>query len=204
MADDMERIGNFLAENKVELVLLDSLGQAAGSEKFDSAGKGSALRFFEALRMFNLTSLIIAQNAKDDSGKKSIYGSTYFTYYARNIFRIQESKGSKTDTGMSVALIHEEGNFSRRYDPIGFSLSYTDESIMVKHEIIRLSELYEKVNQTKMLLDFLKGGAKTVSAIAVEIDASDNRARSLLSKLKSRGLVMNPSPGLWALPALSM
>lgn len=74
LAEDIDRISNFLASNKIELIAIDSLGQAAGGDKYDSAGKASALRFFEALRQLNVTSLIIAQNAKGEDNKKTIYG----------------------------------------------------------------------------------------------------------------------------------
>ena len=36
LCDDIERIGNFLYDKKTQVVLIDSLGQAAGSDKFDS------------------------------------------------------------------------------------------------------------------------------------------------------------------------
>ena len=200
LADDMERIGQFIVENKIDLLLIDSLGEAAGSERFDSAGKGSALRIFAALRSFpGLTTLIIGQNAKDDTGKKTIYGSTYFTYYARNIWRIQAAK-DQTGDDKRIALIHEESNFSRKSEPIGFNLSFTDDSITIIPAVVSVSQIYERANQTKTILDFLKSGAKTVMAIATEIDSSRNGTQSLLSKLKTRELVINIGAGMWALP----
>jgi len=75
MADDIDRIGNFLFDNNTEVIIIDSLGQAAGADRNDSAGKGSALRFFEALRQLNLTSLIIGQTSKsEDNSRRTIYG----------------------------------------------------------------------------------------------------------------------------------
>lgn len=200
MSDDMERIGAFLYKHKANLVMVDSLGKAAGSDSHDSSGKNAALRFFECLDRFQipgLTTLIIGQNAKDDAGKRSIFGSTYYTYYSRNIFRLQRSKDKPSDDEMRVALIHEESNFSTRSKPIGFRINYTKESISIVQEAASVSEYMEGANQTKTLLDFLKQGAKTVSAIATELNTSDNRTRSLLSKLKSRGLVTSLGSGMW-------
>ena len=204
MSDDMERIGAFLYKHKATLVMVDSLGKAAGSDSHDSSGKNAALRFFECLDRFQipgLTTLIIGQNAKDEVGRKSIFGSTYYTYYSRNIFRLQRSKEkSLTDDEMRVALIHEESNFSVRSQPIGFRITYTKESISIVQEAASISEYMEGANQTRTLLDFLKHGGKTVKEIAARIDASDNRTRSLLSKLKTRGLVQSLGSGLYALP----
>ncbi len=204
MSDDMERIGAFLYKHKAKLIIVDSLGKAAGSDSHDSSGKNAALRFFECLDRFQipgLTTLIIGQNAKDDTGKRTIFGSAYYTYYSRNIFRLQRSKEKPlTDDEMRVALIHEESNFSVRSKPIGFRLNYTKESISIVQEAASVSEYMEGANQTRTLLDFLKHGGKNVKDIAIEIDASDNRTRSLLSKLKSRGLVASLGSGLYALP----
>ena len=75
LSDDIDRIASFIHDCHAEVVVIDSLGQAAGSDKFDSAGKGAALKFFECLRQLNITSLIIAQNAKGEGdGKKTIFG----------------------------------------------------------------------------------------------------------------------------------
>jgi len=204
MSDDMERIGNFLYKHKANLIMVDSLGKAAGSDSHDSSGKNAALRFFECLDRFQiqgLTTLIIGQNAKDDTGKRSIFGSTYYTYYSRNIFRLQRSKDKTDDDEMRIALIHEESNFSTRSKPIGFRLNYTKESISIVQEAASISEYMEGANQTRTLLDFLKSGSKSVSAIAIELNASDNRTRSLLSKLKTRGLVISLGSGRYGLPS---
>ena len=201
LADDIDRIANFLQQNQAKVILIDSLGQAAGSERFDSAGKGVAIRFFEALRAINLTSLIIGQNAKDDTGKKSIFGSTYFTYYTRNIFRLQAAKEQVSRDEMSVVLIHEEANFSRKYPPIGLHLTYTDTTIKIDHEEANLSQFLNRVSLTKDLLDFLSTGAKSVRSIADELSISDNRVRVMLSQLKKRSKVTNLGSGMWGLLA---
>jgi len=202
MSDDMERIGAFLYKHKVNLVMIDSLGKAAGSDSHDSSGKNAALRFFECLDRFQipgLTTLIIGQNSKDDTGKRSIFGSTYYTYYSRNIFRLQRSKGKDSEDEMRVVLIHEESNFSTRSKPIGFRLDYTPESISITREAATVSDYLEGASRNKMLLDFLKSGAKTAGAIGGELGLSDNRVRVMLSQLKKRELVINLSSGLWGL-----
>jgi len=200
LTDDMEHIGNFIDSNKIEVMGIDSLGKAAGSDKFDSAGKGAALHLFESLDQFNLTSVIIGQNAKNEDGKKSIYGSTYYTYYSRNIFRIQASKEQLGEDEMLIALIHEESNFSKKYRPMGFRLSYTDTTIKIVSEVANLSEFIDKVNMNRDLLDFLKTGAKTAKAVGIEFDISDGKARRLLKQAERKNLVKELGSGLWGLP----
>ena len=199
LSDEIERIGNWIAENHITLVGIDSLGQAAGSDRFDSAGKGAALNFFKALRQLNVTSLIIAQNSKnEETNHKTIYGSTYFTYYTRSIFELKRSKNDSGDD-MHLGLIHQESNYSKRYPPMGLSLAYSDTSITMVREPVNLSEFLDKVNKAVELLDFLKDGAKSIKAIAIAIELSEDRVRVMLSQQKKRGKVQNLSTGMWGL-----
>ncbi len=203
LADDINRIANFLHDNRAELVLIDSLGGAAGSDKFDSAGKTVALRFFEVLRQLNVTSLIIAQNAKGDEGKKTIYGSTYFTYYSRNIFELRGKEDELDKNQMHIALFHQDSNYSKKYEPMGFNLQYTDSSIRVTPEDVSLSVFLERASQTKALCEFLKEGAKSRKAIESELNISHSHSSVLLGRLKKRGIVVSLGAGMWGLKAES-
>ncbi len=203
LPDDIDRIANFLADCHAEVVVIDSLGQAAGSDKFDSAGKGAALKFFECLRQLNITSLIIAQNAKggEDNSKKTIFGSTYYTYYSRNIFELKGKDDEKGEDRAHLALFHTEANYSKKYPTLGFCVDYTETTIRMSREAVSLSQFLEKASNTKALLEFLKTGAKSVSAVGTELGLSDNRSRVLLSQSKKRGLVINLGSGVWGLTA---
>ena len=65
-----------------------------------------ALRVFAALRYLSRTSLIIAQTSKNDEGKKSMFGSTYFQYYSRNIFELKKSVDVCDKDETKVAFFH--------------------------------------------------------------------------------------------------
>ena len=200
LADDIDHIANFIHNYHIDLVLIDSLGQAAGSDKFDSAGKGAALKFFECLRQLNITSLIIAQNAKNENeNRKTIFGSTFYTYYARNIFELKGKDDEINGNRTHLAMFHQEANYSRKYPPVGFCIDYTDTTINISRETPSLSQFLEKVNLTRTLLEFLKNGAKSVKAISTELNLSDNRTRVLLSQAKKRSLVINLGSGIWGL-----
>ena len=199
LADEIDRVANFIHDNRIEVLLIDSLGQAAGSDKFDTSGKAAALRFFECLRQLNVTSLIIAQTSKSEEGRKTIYGSTYFTYYARNIFELRGKSDDADNDRLHLALLHQEGNYTRKYPPLGFQVHYTDTTISISREEVLLSQFLERASQTKALLEFLSDGTKTVGAISLALSLSDRRTRALLSRAKKRGLVINLGSGLWGL-----
>ncbi len=197
LVDDIDRISNFLHDNQAQVVLIDSLGQAAGSDKFDSSGKGAALRFFEALRQLNITPIIIGQNAKNEEGKKTIFGSAYFTYYSRNIFELKGKPDEINVDEMHAALFHEWSNYSKKYPPLGFNLSYTDSTIKIVPENVSLSQFLERANLTRTLLEFLRDGPKSVKAISDELELSDKRTRTLLSQQKKKKRVIDLGSGMW-------
>lgn len=197
LAENMEKVGNFIDETKPDVLLLDSLGRLAGSERYDSSGKVGADRFFESLDKFHLTSLIIGQESKNEEGKKSIYGSVFYRYYSRNIFALKNSKDQLSKDEGTVALIHEDANYSGLYPPMGFRLTYTDTTIKIVHTEANMSQFMDRVSLTKDLLDYLTKGARPVKAIADELGITDNRVRIMLSQLKRRNKVTNLGSGVW-------
>lgn len=197
--DEVDRIANFLHDNDIQVAMIDSLGQAAGSDKFDSAGKAAALRFFEALRQLNITSLIIAQNAKGEDNRKTIYGSTYFTYYARNIFELKGKRDDLNEDTMHIILSHVESNYSKKYKPMGFRIDYSDTSIKILPEAVSYADFYEKASQTKQLCEFLKDGAKSRKAIHMELNTADKQVDVILNRAKKKGLVISLGSGMWGL-----
>jgi hypothetical protein len=199
LADDINRIANFLTDHQARVVLLDSLGQAAGSDKYDSAGKASALKFFECLRQLNVTSLIIAQTAKGEEAKRTIYGSTFFTYYSRNIFELRAVEDEMDESILHLALIHQESNYSKRYAPLGCTIHYTESTIEVQPEQVSISQFVEAVSQTKALLDLLNTGPKHRQEMKEYLDISAGQIGVLLTRLKKRGLVIDEGNGVWKL-----
>lgn len=199
LSDDIDRIGNFIMDKKLDVILIDSLGQAAGSEQFDQAGKRAALRFFESLRRLRITSLIIGQEAKNEEGKKSIYGSVYYRYYARNIFELKGKKDVMNPSILHTALLHTDANFSKLYDPMGFRTTYSENGTYLEQEPVRLSEFIEKISQTKSIVDFLKGGSATVADIATAIGTKKDSCQVQLNRLLEKDEVVKLGQGLWGL-----
>jgi hypothetical protein len=186
LADDAEQISNYLLKVKGDLVIIDSLGQAAGGDTYKPE---SALRFFEALRSLKITSLIIAQNAKgEESNKKTIFGSTYFQYYARNIFEIKHSVINQDET--SIAVFHRWANYSKQYDPLGLHFSFTPKSIIVENEPVSYEEFRDRVSLGTNILEILKEGKKSQGELKELTDASYPALGMALKRLFKQGKVI--------------
>jgi biotin operon repressor len=196
LADDIEQIGNFLDDKKCDTILLDSMGAACGG---DLMKPEFALRFFQALRSLNRTSLNIAQTSKSEEGKKTIFGSTYFQYYSRNIFELKKSSDVYDKDETKVALFHNEGNYSRKYDPMGFRLSFTPLSIQVEREPIDFGEFMERVNRQKQVVETLKDGPLSTDEIKDKLEISRANADMLTKRLRDKKKIIKTEDGKWGL-----
>lgn len=201
LADDLEAIARFMVQRKADTAIIDSLGAACGGDLFKPE---PALRFFEALRQLpHKSSLIIAQNSKGEEGKKTIFGSTYFTYYARNIFELKRFGDFDEKIESYVALIHQEANYSGKHDPMGFHLRYTPDSIKIESTHVTLAQLTEKAQLQKRIRDVLReaNGLVSLEDLTPMVGIKQDQLRVALSKMKNKGELVNPSRGMWGLAA---
>lgn len=198
LADDLEAIAKFLNDKKVDIVIIDSLGAACGGDLFKPE---PALRFFEGLRQLKTTSLIIAQNSKGEEGKKTIFGSTFFTYYARNIFEIKKFGEFDEKIESYVALVNTENNYTAKREPMGFHLSFTNSAIKIGTTPVSLAQLIDKANIQQKVLKCLEdaGGAVSVNDIASLTNSKVEIVKVVLTRLKAHNRVVNPNRGMWSL-----
>ena len=196
LAEDIEQIAKFLDDKKCDVILIDSIGAACGG---DLMKPEYALRFFQALRSLNRTSLSIAQTSKNEEGKKTIFGSTYFQYYSRNIFELKKSSDAYDKDETKVALFHKEGNYSGKYDPIGFRFHFSPTSIKVEREPVDFGEFMERINRQKLLLELLKDGALTTDQIKDKMEISRANADMLIKRLRDKKRIVKNKEGAWGL-----
>ena len=129
LSTEVEQIRKLINETGSKLVVIDSLGIAAGGELKDSV---SATRFYGGLRELNITSLILAHTSKDNATKeKTVFGSVVFENLARNIWEVE--KLSEEDGSLStICLHHKATNETRKYDSVGFQFEYQDDRTLIR------------------------------------------------------------------------
>jgi hypothetical protein len=105
--------------NKIKLVIVDSLGPAAGGDLY---APQPALAFNQALRALDVTSLTIAHPAKGmgDQKQKSIFGSVYFSTLARSIWIAERNEVEDIPDEGTVTLSHVNTNLSELHAPLGY------------------------------------------------------------------------------------
>ena len=205
LRDDIETIERQMAAVNAKLLIIDSLGAAAGGEHGELKGSEAALLFNAALRKLKTTALIVGQTAKGESeqGKrKTVYGSTYFTYYARNIFELCRGEDDYSDT-LHLAMFHRESNLGKRLSPMGFCLQFNDSTgaIIVEREPVSVSEFSQKLNTQARILEALKSGAVEIKELAASLEVPQNNCRVAISRLARQGKVVKVGKA-WGLAAL--
>ena len=189
LADDVEAIQKHMETTGARFLIIDSLGAAAGGERGELTGSEAALLFNSALRKLKCTSLAIAQTAKGDGSngkKKTIFGSTYFTYYARNIFELCANEDNYGDV-QHLGLLHRECNLGRRLPPMGFSITFQENGgISVERETFSISEFAQKVSAATRILEELKRGKMSQADLKDKLGVSHATLSMALKRLAAQ------------------
>lgn len=183
LSQDVEQIRQRIAEVKAEVVIIDSLGLAAGGDLNETK---PALEFFSAFRQLKTTALILAHNAKNAEAKqRSIYGNMYYTAQMRNIWEIKKTQEEDSDQ-MSVALFHRKPPpFGKLRRPVGFKLSFTDDATFIEPEDPKtVSEFIQHMSLKSQLITELKHGKYTTKELSEMLDASEGTIRMELNRGK--------------------
>jgi hypothetical protein len=124
LSDDVDRVLAKVIEKDIGLLVIDSLGGAAGG---DLNSAESALRFYGALRRLGVTTLVIAHTSKDSIQRdKSIYGSTFFNAYARSTWECERTNSGEFTPIVETALINRKQNDGPRQEAIGLKFTFVD------------------------------------------------------------------------------
>lgn len=180
LSDDLGQIQEQIESAKAEVIIIDSLGAAAGGELNKPE---IALNFFSALRKLKRTSLIIAQTSKSEEGKKSIYGSTYFTYYSRSIFELCRAEESGDE--LHTALFHKWCNVDKTQPPIGLCFQFNGTAVRIEREPVNYTEFKNKLSVKNQIKDLLSRGKMQTKEIADELGVSEASVRVALNRNKN-------------------
>ena len=187
LANDIERIKQICEEHSIGFIVIDSIGQACSGEP-ESAEV--TLRMFSALRSLNIASLCVdhTNKANDSSGSNNLFGSVYKYNQARQIFEAKKSQ-REGETKISLGLFHKKANNSMLVSPIGFSLTFEDEKIIIASENVRDTELESEMRLPDRIENLLKSraGGMSVIQIAEELGKTETHVRKELSVGKNKG-----------------
>lgn len=198
LSQDVDQIRRHIIDTQSDLIIIDSLGLAAGGELKET---GPALAFYTALRQLKTTALILAHTSKDRENKrKTVFGSVFFEAKARNIWEITKSQ-DHNDNELSIGLRHHKPPpFGKLCAPLGMRLVFGEGTMQVlETDPTNISEFAEKLGVQQRILIHLKGGPATPKELAEALEISDGHARKAIFELTKRGKVVKTTGGGYGL-----
>lgn len=190
---DLPEIQKHIMEVDANFVIIDSALAACGGDPSSPEVTG---QFFRDLRQLNVTSLILAHNSKNSTGDKTIYGSVFWTNYARSVWELKKHQEIDEDT-LDVGLFCRKANLSKLFNPIGLKFTYSDSKIGVeKKSISGMPGLSANLPLWMQVTEVLKHGTMTVKDLAQELNIREDSIRTRLNEQKSRFVRVGDKWGL--------
>jgi hypothetical protein len=185
---DLEAIQNAIGETKAQMLIIDSLGLACGGELNEA---GPAIAFFSGLRQLKVPALILAHNAKNREGNKSIYGSVYFEAQARSIWQLKKRQEAGEKELDLILRNTKSPPFRNKFKDIAFHVEFTDDSMKVKKQDPKnVAEFLATMGTQDRILEALKNGPVEVRDLSEELDLEENNIRVTISNLVKKNLIV--------------
>ncbi len=172
LADELSAIRNLIEEHDIQFLVIDSLAQAVGG---DQLGAEHAIRFYEALRVLNVSVLILAHSPKN-SENKGIYGNVFHFNLSRSVWEIRGTQ-EEASRNLHLGLFHKKNNLGRLHSSIGLRIVFPEEGAAemsgIEFQPLDLDEdpeLSQGLPLKKRLLHNLKRGPKTIKQLSEELD----------------------------------
>jgi hypothetical protein len=180
-----------------DLLIVDSLIPAAGG---DVTITQPANDFFEALKSFDCTTLIVGHPSKGsaNTATASVFGSAVFQQRARSTWEVRKDQEEEEDT-ILVGVVHKKMNYGRREAPIGFRFSFMPDRVLVTREDVAHLPSMENARQvTTRIVRFLtENGAQSPTQIKEGLGLELNQVTSNLTYLRGKNRVVRVQRGLW-------
>lgn len=169
VADHVEQIKRTVKEHGIRLLIIDHIVAACGG---DAKDEDSARIFFAALREIGVASISVGHVAKGND--KTVYGSTFWTNFARGMFKIEGFQEPNSNVN-HIEIFNTKNNRDTLMRPLAFNITYVGEdpdlSIVFKTADIQSdSETAKRLGWVARVTAVLKGGALTAAEIATELD----------------------------------
>lgn len=183
-------------ENRVGLVLIDSLGVAMGG---DMEGAKDVISFIretiDQFRAIGTTAIIVDHQGKLQMGEnyqsKTQYGSAFKKHLVRSVFQVEAREGDVDER--RVTIRHKKTNFGPLMDPFGAQINFEHNKITVLPDSLTQADLAEEatVNVSKRILLALEDGPMFPTELQESLGVTLKTVKNRLSDLKKSGKVQD-------------
>lgn len=198
--ESVEQIANFVSDERIQLVIVDSIGMASNHPGDRGPAEESAVRLFTAFRHLKSTVLAIDHVSGDAIGSDDPVLKAYGSIYKMNLARSAwEMKGSIGHAGSGhIALYHRKHNNTAALEPIGIRVTHDPGMVKFDAEEITEPGLVKGLSHTARITRELTNGAMTVNDLADALEMTADKVRTYLNRGRN-GLFVKLPDGRWGL-----
>lgn len=198
LSDSIEQLLNIIHDNKVGLIIVDSLGPAARGNLNDPE---PAIKYHAALRQLGVTSLTLAHTSKDQlTRKRTIFGSVFFTNLARSVWECRAEQETGEDEAV-ISLKHTKANLSRLHPPLGYSFTFTGNTIGIAKTDLRDTGLSGELPLLWQIKNLLREGPLTMREITEALGKGEDTIKTTLSRMARKEELVKLPEHNWGLKA---
>jgi hypothetical protein len=189
LVDDIEEIQRQVADNNIQVIIVDSAGLAAGLEGDFHA---SAIKYARALRSLRITSITVDHITKNEGDKP--FGSVYKHNIARSAYKIRHVQ-NPGESDLYIGLYHTKANEGPRLKPRGFHLQFDGDEFTLKKvtfgylDISEVPELADELPIRDRLCTLLSRAPMTITEMAEELGKPEASIRTVLYRYRDRYFV---------------
>ena len=202
LVDDLEQIQKFILEKDIKFAIVDSVAMASGA---DINTPAVAIGFMNAVRQLPCTVLLVHHTSKDALGRKSPFGSVYFTNASRSVWEIKSTQQPGGDS-IKVGLWHTKHNYSAKAEPIGAEIYFGADSVTFKR--IQIEDVPEFQDKAPVIIRIERaiqdGGSMTVKKLSNNLSVAPSQVLYVLKNNPERfmELVVRGDESKWDLVTL--
>ena len=207
LAGDIHNIQRLVAENDINLLIIDSQMAAAGYGPDPSQVSN---QYYNALRSLHCTTLTLDHVSKSewskmtDSDSLGPFGSVVKFNRSRSQFEIKKSQ-TPGDDFMELALVHRKHNEGKLLKPIGIRIEFhsnadgeLEKVTFTACDISDNPELSKIQTLRDRLVSILEGGSRTTQELAEALEKPEPTIRTLLYRHKDTFQYLGKEWGLKA------
>jgi len=196
LANSLEQLQPIIHEKDIGLLIVDSLGLAAGGNLNDAE---PAIKYNAALRQLGITSLTLAHTSKDQITKRrTIFGSVFFTNLARSVWECKAEQDTGEDEAV-ISLKHTKANLSRKHPPLGYRFTFTDNAICIAKADLIDTSLSRELPLSWRIENLLRQGPLFINEIAEQLGASVETIGRTLRRMRTKKQVVKLEDDRWEL-----
>lgn len=196
----IHQIAEEVSEHQVALLVVDSVGLAAGTPGDSQSYEDKALSMFEALRLVPCTQLLIdhvsGQGRRSEQVAGKAFGSEYKMAEAREAWEIRKDQALGASE-LRVACYHIKANHGPLLRPLGFRVRFEPDEVRIDAAAVsETGALADRMDDHERIRDALEHeGVLTTRAISELVYRTPSRANQVRTVISRHKDMFEPVPG---------